>query len=176
MGKDRRVKLANIAGVGAGGGPIGSIAGAAGGATAAYFDAEARKEVARQEVHKEAVRANQGIMHELDRPFLDYNAQVGTTKKPATLGIQLSILSAYMLGVIAEKAYNDAIDAKKADTKISEYANNALQIRAPLTALSAEYKLGPAPPKDEAEKDAALKKYQARIARILAGDVGALFG
>lgn len=203
MGKDRRAELAAKVGLKkAQFGAIGGGAKAAGDATSAYFQAEAAKEVARQATHQAAVGANKGILHELDGTFLDYKGEVGTAKKPATLNVQLSILSAYMLGVMAEKLWNDSIDAttttyktvtvqdfsvpadgvgppvptgshtetvidKVTRNKISEFANNALQIRAPLTALSGEYKLGP---KGEAgDKEAAYKQFKDKLPEWMRG-------
>jgi hypothetical protein len=119
----------------------GGIAGAAGQSAAAYFAAEATKEVARQQTHQAAIGANSGIMHELDRPMIDLRANIGTAKKPAEVNVTMSILSLYMLGVMAEKVNNDMIDASKG-LKTGQFIEHVLPIRAPLTEISGGERLG----------------------------------
>jgi len=102
-----------------GGSAGGGVAGAAGKASAAYFDAEARKEVARQEAeankvkyqqqtHQAAIAENANILHELDGAMLRLEGNLGTEKKPMPVSLKLSILGAYGLANLVDAAMQDA--------------------------------------------------------------------
>jgi len=83
-----------------------TVAGSIASGASAYFQAEARKEVARQEAeankvkyqqqtHQVALQQNAGIMHELDRPVFSIEGDIGTKSKPMPYKVDLSLLGAY---------------------------------------------------------------------------------
>ena len=95
-----------------------TVAGSIASGASAYFQAEARKEVARQEAeankvkyqqqtHQVALQQNAGIMHELDKPFLRVELNAGTVRKPMPVSVDLSLLGAYGIANILDAVMQD---------------------------------------------------------------------
>ena len=96
-----------------------------------YFEAEAKKQVSFNQYDAEKVKAavsvNKDIMHELDRPVLVYQKNT----RRSSLRVEPSILSFYMMGVMAEKANNSMADVR-AGRAADNFSKDMLLVRAPL--------------------------------------------